>query len=142
MLMIAAIAALRNVYTTKQAFSEINGIITMFYVVRTLSPYTEYEFYVFAVNNIGRGPASVPATCTTGETGKFIIYELNLFFFIIVTSIIELIPPFNVRRISSFPFETTWGMNGTNEHMSLLYKYHLFIISLHVIIPPFLISIY
>lgn len=46
----------------------------MFYVVRTLSPYTEYEFYVFAVNNIGRGPASVPATCTTGETGKFIIH--------------------------------------------------------------------
>lgn len=44
----------------------------MFYVVRTLSPYTEYEFYIFAVNNIGRGPPSAPATCTTGETGKFI----------------------------------------------------------------------
>lgn len=42
----------------------------MFYVVRALSPYTEYEFYVIAVNNIGRGPASVPATTTTGETGK------------------------------------------------------------------------
>lgn len=42
----------------------------MFYVVRALSPYTEYEFYVIAVNNIGRGPPSVPATCTTGETGK------------------------------------------------------------------------
>ncbi|EDS38757.1 receptor tyrosine phosphatase type r2a [Culex quinquefasciatus] len=52
-----------------QAFSEISGIITMFYVVRTLSPYTEYEFYVIAVNNIGRGPPSLPATCTTGETG-------------------------------------------------------------------------
>lgn len=52
-----------------QAFSEISGIITMFYVVRTLSPYTEYEFYVIAVNNIGRGPPSSPATCTTGETG-------------------------------------------------------------------------
>ncbi|XP_065084231.1 tyrosine-protein phosphatase Lar isoform X2 [Ochlerotatus camptorhynchus] len=51
-----------------QAFSEISGIITMFYVVRTLSPYTEYEFYVIAVNNIGRGPPSSPATCTTGET--------------------------------------------------------------------------
>ncbi|XP_055547044.1 tyrosine-protein phosphatase Lar isoform X2 [Wyeomyia smithii] len=51
-----------------QAFSEISGIITMFYVVRTLSPYTEYEFYVIAVNNIGRGPPSLPATCTTGET--------------------------------------------------------------------------
>ncbi|XP_034098632.1 tyrosine-protein phosphatase Lar isoform X5 [Drosophila sulfurigaster albostrigata] len=51
-----------------QAFSEISGIITMFYVVRALSPYTEYEFYVIAVNNIGRGPPSTPATCTTGET--------------------------------------------------------------------------
>ncbi|KAL9924781.1 tyrosine-protein phosphatase Lar isoform 5-T7 [Glossina fuscipes fuscipes] len=54
-----------------QAFSEISGIITMFYVVRALSPYTEYEFYVIAVNNIGRGPPSVPATCTTGETRDF-----------------------------------------------------------------------
>ncbi|XP_041778522.1 tyrosine-protein phosphatase Lar isoform X3 [Anopheles merus] len=53
-----------------QAFSEISGIITMFYVVRTLSPYTEYEFYVIAVNNIGRGPPSLPATTTTGETGS------------------------------------------------------------------------
>lgn len=53
-----------------QAFSEISGIITMFYVVRALSPYTEYEFYVIAVNNIGRGPPSIPATTTTGETGK------------------------------------------------------------------------
>ncbi|XP_055295997.1 tyrosine-protein phosphatase Lar isoform X4 [Sitodiplosis mosellana] len=51
-----------------QAFSEISGIITMFYVVRALSPYTEYEFYVIAVNNIGRGPPSIPATTTTGET--------------------------------------------------------------------------
>ena len=54
-----------------QAFSEISGIITMFYVVRALSPYTEYEFYVIAVNNIGRGPPSIPATCTTGETSKY-----------------------------------------------------------------------
>ncbi|XP_059221332.1 tyrosine-protein phosphatase Lar isoform X4 [Stomoxys calcitrans] len=50
-----------------QAFSEISGIITMYYVVRALSPYTEYEFYVIAVNNIGRGPPSIPATCTTGD---------------------------------------------------------------------------
>lgn len=55
-----------------QAFSEISGIITMFYVVRSLSPYTEYEFYVIAVNNIGRGPPSLPAVTTTGETGKCI----------------------------------------------------------------------
>ncbi|XP_055372235.1 tyrosine-protein phosphatase Lar isoform X2 [Condylostylus longicornis] len=51
----------------QQAFSEISGIITMYYVVRALSPYTEYEFYVIAVNNIGRGPPSAPATCTTGD---------------------------------------------------------------------------
>lgn len=36
-----------------------------------LSPYTEYEMYVIAVNNIGRGPASEPAVFTTGETGMF-----------------------------------------------------------------------
>lgn len=52
-----------------QAYSETSGIITMFYVVRGLSPYTEYEFHVIGVNNIGRGPASSPVSTTTGETG-------------------------------------------------------------------------
>lgn len=52
-----------------QAYSETSGIITMFYVVRGLSPYTEYEFHVIGVNNIGRGPASAPVSTTTGETG-------------------------------------------------------------------------
>lgn len=52
-----------------QAFSEISGIITKFYAVRNLSPYTEYEMYVVAVNNIGRGPPSAPVVVTTGETG-------------------------------------------------------------------------
>lgn len=52
-----------------QAYSEISGIITMYYSVRNLSPYTEYEMYVIAVNNIGRGPPSAPAIVTTGETG-------------------------------------------------------------------------
>lgn len=42
----------------------------MFYVVRGLSPYTEYEFHVIGVNNIGRGPASAPVSTTTGETGS------------------------------------------------------------------------
>lgn len=56
-----------------QAFSEISGIITMYYSVRNLSPYTEYEMYVIAVNNIGRGPPSAPAIVTTGETGKNLI---------------------------------------------------------------------
>ncbi|KOC68734.1 Tyrosine-protein phosphatase Lar [Habropoda laboriosa] len=51
-----------------QAFAEISGITTMYYHVRSLSPYTDYEFYVIAVNGIGRGPPSTPVTVTTGET--------------------------------------------------------------------------
>ncbi|CAK9817641.1 Tyrosine-protein phosphatase Lar [Anthophora quadrimaculata] len=51
-----------------QAFAEISGITTMYYHVQSLSPYTEYELYVIAVNSIGRGPPSAPVTVTTGET--------------------------------------------------------------------------
>ncbi|GBO40630.1 Tyrosine-protein phosphatase Lar, partial [Araneus ventricosus] len=53
---------------TNQDYSEISGINTMFYTVRDLTPYTEYEFYVIAVNAIGRGSPSLPAVVTTGET--------------------------------------------------------------------------
>ena len=53
-----------------QAYTEISGIITQYYPVRNLSPYTEYEFYVIAVNNLGRGPPSSAAVVTTGETGE------------------------------------------------------------------------
>jgi hypothetical protein len=42
----------------------------MFYVVRGLSPYTEYEFHVIGVNNIGRGQPSSPVSVITGETGE------------------------------------------------------------------------
>ncbi|KAL1129262.1 hypothetical protein AAG570_013791 [Ranatra chinensis] len=59
-----------------QAYSEISGIITMYYTVRTLSPYTEYEFFVIAVNSLGRGPPSTPIIVPTGETGG-----LNFFYF-------------------------------------------------------------
>nr|CAD7579808.1 unnamed protein product [Timema californicum] len=52
------------------AYTEISGIITMYYTIRNLSPYSEYEIFVIAVNNIGRGPPSSPAIVTTGETGK------------------------------------------------------------------------
>ncbi len=52
-----------------QAFTEISGIITLYYTVRNLSPYTEYEFYVMGVNNLGRGPPSSSAVVITGETG-------------------------------------------------------------------------
>lgn len=55
----------------------------MFYVVRALSPYTEYEFMVIAVNNIGRGPQSAPATCTTGETGNDTLTESGVTFLLI-----------------------------------------------------------
>ncbi|XP_058805805.1 tyrosine-protein phosphatase Lar isoform X2 [Phymastichus coffea] len=51
-----------------QAYAEISGITTMYYQVRNLSPYTEYEFFVSAVNEIGRGPHSAPVLVTTGET--------------------------------------------------------------------------
>ncbi|XP_065213567.1 tyrosine-protein phosphatase Lar isoform X3 [Planococcus citri] len=51
-----------------QAFAEISGVITLYYTIRNLSPYTEYEFYVIAVNNLGRGPPSAPTIITTGET--------------------------------------------------------------------------
>ena len=51
-----------------QAFAEISGNTTMYYHVRSLSPYTEYELYVIAVSTIGRGPPSAPVIVTTGET--------------------------------------------------------------------------
>ena len=53
-----------------QELSEISGITTFFYIVGSLTPYTEYEFYVVAVNAIGRGQASTPAFVTTGETSN------------------------------------------------------------------------
>ena len=51
-------------------YKEISGAITDFYDIRGLSPYTEYEFVVLAVNDVGRGPKSKPVTATTGETGS------------------------------------------------------------------------
>lgn len=56
---------------SKQEFSEISGITTYFYVVGGMTPYTEYEFFVIAVNAIGRGPPSAPLHVTTGETSEF-----------------------------------------------------------------------
>ncbi|KAI1290100.1 Tyrosine-protein phosphatase Lar [Halotydeus destructor] len=51
-----------------QEYSEISGVTTYFYTVSSLAPYTEYEFFVIAVNAIGRGSPSSPAVITTGET--------------------------------------------------------------------------
>lgn len=60
-----------------QAFAEISGITTMYYHVRSLSPYTEYELYVIVVNAIGRGPPSAPVTVTTGETSQYSLFLLT-----------------------------------------------------------------
>ncbi|XP_045139286.1 tyrosine-protein phosphatase Lar-like isoform X5 [Portunus trituberculatus] len=49
-------------------YAEISGLVTKFYTVINLTPFTDYEFQVLAVNKIGRGPASEPAYVTTGET--------------------------------------------------------------------------
>ena len=46
---------------------EISGAITQFYDIRGLSPYTEYEFVVLGVNNVGRGDKSQPILITTGD---------------------------------------------------------------------------
>lgn len=63
-----------------QAYAEISGITTMYYHVRSLSPYTEYELYVIAVNSIGRGPPSAPVMVTTGETSQYYsIYYRTIF---------------------------------------------------------------
>lgn len=62
-----------------QAYAEISGITTMYYQVRNLSPYTEYEFNVIAVNKIGRGPPSAPVIVTTGETSQYLIIKPILF---------------------------------------------------------------
>lgn len=55
---------------------EISGITTSFYILNSLLPYTEYEFYIIAVNNIGRGQASTPLYVTTGESSKFTFLSL------------------------------------------------------------------
>nr|XP_018903286.1 PREDICTED: tyrosine-protein phosphatase Lar isoform X3 [Bemisia tabaci] len=55
--------------STNQAYSEISGVISLHYTVRGLSPYTGYEFFIVAVNSLGRGPPSAPVFVTTGETG-------------------------------------------------------------------------
>ena len=45
-------------------------------MVSSSSPYTEYEFGVLAVNNVGRGKKSIAALATTGET-SWSSYDLS-----------------------------------------------------------------
>ncbi|XP_029115058.1 protein tyrosine phosphatase receptor type Db isoform X16 [Scleropages formosus] len=48
-------------------YKEIDGVATTRYSVGGLSPYSDYEFRVVAVNNIGRGPASEAIEARTAE---------------------------------------------------------------------------
>ncbi|XP_072904510.1 receptor-type tyrosine-protein phosphatase delta-like isoform X24 [Hemitrygon akajei] len=48
-------------------FQEIGGVATTRYIVGGLSPYSDYEFRVIAVNNIGQGPPSEAVETRTGE---------------------------------------------------------------------------
>ncbi|XP_037643933.1 receptor-type tyrosine-protein phosphatase F isoform X16 [Sebastes umbrosus] len=53
--------------TSDNGFQEVEGVATTRYSIGGLSPYSEYEFRVMAVNNIGRGPPSDPVETRTGE---------------------------------------------------------------------------
>eukprot|EP00063_Salmo_salar_P003803 XP_013978638.1 PREDICTED: receptor-type tyrosine-protein phosphatase F isoform X6 [Salmo salar] len=49
------------------SFQEVDGVATTRYSIGGLSPYSEYEFHVMAVNNIGRGPPSSLVDTRTSE---------------------------------------------------------------------------
>ncbi|XP_056122070.1 protein tyrosine phosphatase receptor type Fa isoform X15 [Rhinichthys klamathensis goyatoka] len=48
-------------------FQEVDGVASTRYSIGGLSPYSEYEFRVMAVNNIGRGPPSGTVETRTSE---------------------------------------------------------------------------
>ncbi|XP_030286232.1 receptor-type tyrosine-protein phosphatase delta isoform X46 [Sparus aurata] len=52
---------------SEDSFKEIDGVATTRYSVGGLSPYSDYEFRVVAVNNIGRGPPSESIEAKTAE---------------------------------------------------------------------------
>ncbi|XP_052316986.1 protein tyrosine phosphatase receptor type Fa isoform X2 [Oncorhynchus keta] len=49
------------------SFQEVDGVATTRYSIGGLSPYSEYEFHVMALNNIGRGPPSSLVDTRTSE---------------------------------------------------------------------------
>ncbi|XP_077190195.1 receptor-type tyrosine-protein phosphatase F isoform X7 [Paroedura picta] len=53
--------------TWEGTFQEVDGVATTRYSIGGLSPFSEYEFRVIAVNNIGRGPPSELVEARTGE---------------------------------------------------------------------------
>lgn len=52
---------------SEDVYKEIDGVATTRYSVGGLSPYSDYEFRVVAVNNIGRGPPSESIEAKTAE---------------------------------------------------------------------------
>ncbi|XP_042581281.1 receptor-type tyrosine-protein phosphatase F-like isoform X5 [Cyprinus carpio] len=48
-------------------FQEVDGVASTRYSIGGLSPYSEYEFRIMAVNNIGRGPPSGTVETRTSE---------------------------------------------------------------------------
>ncbi|KAJ8411105.1 hypothetical protein AAFF_G00181400 [Aldrovandia affinis] len=52
---------------SEDTYKEIDGVATTRYSVGGLSPYSDYEFRVVAVNNIGRGPPSEGIEARTAE---------------------------------------------------------------------------
>ncbi|XP_019898971.1 receptor-type tyrosine-protein phosphatase delta isoform X26 [Esox lucius] len=52
---------------SEDTYKEIDGVATTRYSVGGLSPYSDYEFRVVAVNNIGRGPPSEGIEAKTAE---------------------------------------------------------------------------
>ncbi|XP_061565420.1 receptor-type tyrosine-protein phosphatase S-like isoform X15 [Cololabis saira] len=52
---------------SEDVYKEIDGVATTRYSVGGLSPYSDYEFRVVAVNNIGRGPPSEGIEAKTAE---------------------------------------------------------------------------
>ncbi|XP_065149915.1 protein tyrosine phosphatase receptor type Fa isoform X10 [Paramisgurnus dabryanus] len=52
---------------SENGFQEVDGVASTRYSIGGLSPYSEYEFRVMAVNNIGRGPPSGAVETRTSE---------------------------------------------------------------------------
>ncbi|XP_030647920.1 protein tyrosine phosphatase receptor type Fa isoform X3 [Chanos chanos] len=52
---------------SENGFQEVDGVASTRYSIGGLSPYSEYEFRVIAVNNIGRGPSSSTVVTRTSE---------------------------------------------------------------------------
>lgn len=63
--------------SASQSPGVISGVVTMYYTIRPLSPYTQYEFTISAVNGFGHGPPSPPIVATTGETGNITLSKLS-----------------------------------------------------------------